>query len=127
MRDLMHTNEYDLLDLRLDCGDGNYLTILFPISRILCLLPTSVVAPKYIIFLTEHGSVADDRILIRVECMYLSNTTLFDGRGVSSICYIMYNYTFRYLTMAIFRLYMKYLIICYRRVNMACIHWGGRR
>jgi len=26
-----------------------------------------------------------------VECMYLSNTTLFDGRGISSIYYIRYN------------------------------------
>lgn len=58
MRDLMHTNECDLLDLRLDCGDGNYLTILFPISRILCLLPTLGFAPKYIISLIQHGSVA---------------------------------------------------------------------
>jgi len=31
-------------------------------------------------------------VLIRVECMYLSNTTLFGGRGISSIYYIRYNY-----------------------------------
>jgi len=37
----------------------------------------------------------------RVECMYLSNTTLFDGRGISSIYCIRYNYMFRRLTMAI--------------------------
>jgi len=37
--------------------------------------------------------------------MYLSNTTLF-GRGISGIYYIRYNYMFRRLTMAIFRLYM---------------------
>ena len=126
MRDLIHNNECDLVDLRLDCSDGNYLTILFPISRILCLSPTLVVAPKYIISLTEHGSVADDRILIRVECMYLSNTALFDCRGVSSIYYIRYNYMFRHLTMAIFRFYMKYLVSSYTRLNMGCIQWGGR-
>jgi hypothetical protein len=39
--------------------------------------------------------------------MYLSNTTLFDGSGISSIYYVRYNYMFRCLTMAIFRLYMK--------------------
>jgi len=42
--------------------------------------------------------------------MYLPNTNLFDGRGISSIYYIRYNYMFRGLTMAIFRLYMKYLV-----------------
>jgi len=42
--------------------------------------------------------------------MYLSNTTLFDGRDISSIYYIRYNYMFRHLTMAIFRLYMKYFV-----------------
>jgi len=123
----MHNNECNLLDIRLNCGDGNYLTILFPISRILCLLPTLVVAPKYIIFLTEHGSVTDDRILIRVECVYLSNTASFDGRGVSSIYYIRYNYIFLHLTMAIFRLYMIYLVSSYTRLNMGCKQWGGRR
>ena len=46
--------------------------------------------------------------LIKVQCMYLSTTTLFDGRGIASIYYIRYNYMFRRLTMAIFRLYMKY-------------------
>jgi len=43
----------------------------------------------------------------------MSNTTLFDGRGISSIYYIRYNYMFRHLTMAIFRLYMKYLLSSY--------------
>ena len=47
--------------------------------------------------------------LIRVECMYLSNTTLFDGTGIYSIYYIRYNHMFRRLTVAIFRLYTKYL------------------
>jgi len=59
--------------------------------------------------------------------MYLSNTTLFDGRGISSIYYIRCNYMFRRLTMAIFRLYMKCLVSSYTRLNMGCIHWGGRR
>ena len=53
--------------------------------------------------------------LIRVECMYLSNTTLFDGTGISSIYYVRYNYMFQRLTMAIFRLYMKYLVSSYTR------------
>jgi len=48
--------------------------------------------------------------------MYLSNTTLFDGRYISSIYYIRYNYMFRHLTMAIFRLYMKYLVSSYMRL-----------
>jgi len=42
--------------------------------------------------------------------MYLSNTTLLDGRGMYWIYYVKYNYVFRRLTMAIFRLYMKYLV-----------------
>jgi len=58
--------------------------------------------------------------------MYLSNTTLFNGRCISSIYYIRYNYMFRRLTMAIFRLYMKYLVSSYTRLNMNCIQWGGR-
>ena len=36
--------------------------------------------------------------------MYLSNTTLFDCRGMCRIYYIKYNYMFQHLTMAIFRL-----------------------
>ena len=55
--------------------------------------------------------------LTRVQCMYLCNTTLFDGRGISSIYYIRYSYVFRRLTMAIFRLYMKYLVSSYTRRN----------
>ena len=58
--------------------------------------------------------------------MHLSNTTLFDGRGISSIYYVRYNYMFRLLAMAIFRLYMKYLVSSYTRLNMICIQWGGR-
>jgi len=40
--------------------------------------------------------------------MHLSNTTLFDGRDMCRIYYIKYNYMFRHLIMAIFRLGMKY-------------------
>jgi len=53
--------------------------------------------------------------------MYLFNTTLFDGRGVYSIYFIRYNYIFRHLTMAIFRLYMKYLVTSYTGLIMGCI------
>lgn len=67
MRNLMHTNECELLDLRLDYGDGSYVTILFPISRIWCLLPTLGVAQKYIIFLIEHGTVEDDWLHLRAR------------------------------------------------------------
>ena len=42
--------------------------------------------------------------------MYLSNKTLFDGIGIYSIYYTRLNYMFRRLIMAIFRLYMKYLV-----------------
>jgi len=59
--------------------------------------------------------------------MYPSNTTLFDGRDIYSIYYIKYNYMFRLLTMAIFRLYMKYLVSSYTRLIIGCIQWGGRR
>ena len=65
--------------------------------------------------------------LTRVEYMYLSNTTLFDSRDISSIYYIRFNYMFRRLSIAIFRLYMKYLVSSYMRLIMGCIQWGGRR
>ena len=55
--------------------------------------------------------------------MYLRNTTLLDGRGLYSIYYIRYNYMFRHLTMAIFRLNMKYLVSSYTGLIMACIQW----
>jgi len=45
--------------------------------------------------------------------MYLYNTTLFSGKGIYSNYYVRYNYMFRRLTMAIFRLYMKYLVSSY--------------
>jgi len=64
-------------------------------------------------------------VLIRVECMYLSKTTLSDDTGMSNIYYIRYNYVFRRLTMAIFRLYMKYSVSNYTRLNMGCIQRGG--
>jgi len=40
----------------------------------------------------------------RLECMYLSNKTLFDVRDMYRICYINNKYMFRPLTVAIFRL-----------------------
>ena len=55
--------------------------------------------------------------------MYLSNTTLFDGRGMYRKYYVKYNYMFRRLTMAIFRSYMKYLESSYTRLIMVCIQW----
>jgi len=59
--------------------------------------------------------------------MYLSNTISFDGRDISSIYYIRYNYMVRRLTLAIFRLYMKYSVSSYTRLIMGCIQWGGTR
>jgi len=53
--------------------------------------------------------------LIRMECMYWYNTTLFDVRGIYSIYCIRYSYMFRRLTMAIFMLYMKYLVSSYTK------------
>jgi len=44
--------------------------------------------------------------LTNVVCVYSSNTIIFIG-----IFYIRYNYMFRRLVMAIFRLYMKYLFL----------------
>ena len=51
--------------------------------------------------------------ITRMERMYLSNTILFGGRCIYSIYYVRYNYMFRRLTMAIFRLYMNYLVSSY--------------
>jgi len=48
--------------------------------------------------------------LARVQCIYLSNTTVFDGSGIYCIYYIRYNYMFRHLTRNIFRVYVKYLV-----------------
>jgi len=59
--------------------------------------------------------------LTRLECMHLSNTTLFDGRFMYRIYNIKYNYMFRRLTMAIFRLYIKYLVGSYTRlISRSC-------
>ena len=63
----------------------------------------------------------------RRNIMYLSNTTLFDGGGMCRIYYIKYNYMFRHLTMAIFRLWKKYLlsslmiIILFWRRDIMCL------
>jgi len=87
---------------------------------------------KRLLFCSQYQTIIRSVIpvvfkkLTTVQCMYLSNTTLFDGRGISSIYYIRYNYMFRHLTMAIFRLYIKYLVSSYTRLNMGCIQWGGR-
>jgi len=59
--------------------------------------------------------------------MNLCNTTLFDGRGIYRIYYIWYNYMVRRLTMAIFRLYMKYVVSSYTRLIMDCIQWYSTR
>jgi len=68
----------------------------------------------------SHDSIRDTKgPLTRVECMYLSNTTFFDGRGLYSIYYIRHTYMFRRLTMVIFRLYMKYLVSSYTRLLWA--------
>ena len=49
--------------------------------------------------------------------MCLSDTRVFDG-GVMCIIYcIMYNYMFRLLTLAIFRLYIKYLLSSYTELK----------
>ena len=59
--------------------------------------------------------------LTRVESMYLSITTLFDGRDIAGIYYIRYNYMFRRLTLAMFRLYVKYLVSSYTRLTKGCM------
>ena len=79
---------------------------------------------------TSNSKVGHPRCVHKlniVQCMYLSNTTLFDGRDIPSVYYIRYNYMFRSLTMAIFRFHMKYLVSSYTRLNMGCIQWGGKR
>jgi len=60
--------------------------------------------------------------------MYLSNTTLFDGRNMYRIYYIKNNYMFLHLIMAIFRLrnekkLSKQLYSAY----VGCIQWAGKR
>ena len=58
--------------------------------------------------------------------MYLSDTTLFDGIDMCRTYYIK-NYMFRHLTMAIFRLYMKYLLSSYTKHIWAVYSGAGRR
>jgi len=60
-----------------------------------------------------YSSTKVQVLCIKMQYIYLSNTTLFDGRNIYSIYYIRYNYMFRRLTMVIFRLYMKYLLSSY--------------
>ena len=50
------------------------------------------------------------RLETRLERMYLPNTALFDCRHMCRIYYIKYNYMFRHLMMAIFRLRVKNLV-----------------
>jgi len=52
-----------------------------------------------------------------VQCVYWSNTTTFIGK-IYSIFYMSYN-MFRRLIMAIFRLYMKYLLSSYTKHTWA--------
>jgi len=47
--------------------------------------------------------------IINVQCVYSSSITMFIGR-IQRIFYVRYNYMFRRLIMAIFRLYMKKFI-----------------
>jgi len=63
----------------------------------------------------------------RMELKYLSNTILFVGRGMSIVYCIRYDYMFRRLTTAIFRLYMKYFVSSYTRFIMGCIQWYNTR
>ena len=62
--------------------------------------------------------------VVFINCLEWSVCTcltqlVFNGRGIYSIYYIRYNYMFRCLTMAIFRLYMKYLVSGYTRLTWA--------
>jgi len=52
--------------------------------------------------------------ITNLECVYSSNTTISIGR-IESFFYIRYNYMFRRLIMAIFTLYMKYLLSSYTK------------
>jgi len=64
----------------------------------------------------------------RLECMYLSNTTLLDGRDMYRMYYIKNNYMFRHLTMTISvweikKKLSKQLYSTY----VGCIQLGGQR
>jgi len=74
----------------------------------------------------KHYHVTYVKILTRVECMYLSNTTLFSSRDIYSIYYIRYNYMF-------WRLYSAHLQVVHEILSkqlyetyIGCIQWGGR-
>jgi len=63
--------------------------------------------------------------ITNVQCVYWSNTTIFIGR-IYSILYIRYSYMFRRLILAIFRLYMKYLLSSYTKHTRAVCMGIGR-
>jgi len=56
--------------------------------------------------------------MTNVQCVCSSNTTIFIGR-IKSIFYKRCNYMFRRLIMAIFRLYVKYLLSSYTKHTWA--------
>ena len=63
----------------------------------------------------------------RLQCMYLSNTTLFDGRDMYRIYYIKNNYMFRHFTLAIIRLRNeKKISKQLYSTCVYCIQWGGK-
>ena len=75
---------------------------------------------------SSYNKCASIRLLamqLRAECMFLFNTTVFDGSGIYSIYYIRYSYMFRRLKKAIFRLDMKYLVSSYMRIITGCKQW----
>jgi len=59
--------------------------------------------------------------------MYLSDTTLFDGRDMYRIYYIKNNYMFQHFTMAIFRLRNEKLSKQLHSTYVGRIQWGGKR
>jgi len=61
--------------------------------------------------------------------MYLSNTTLFDGRDMYIVYYIENSYMFRNFTLAIFRLRneKKKLIKQLYSTYAGFIQWSGKR
>ena len=91
------------VDTRSRMCHGGWEVWVHGISAIICISELMSVRPY-----EGYNSVTVVNVkLIRMECMYLSNRTLFDGRDMCRIYYIENNYMFRHLTMAIFRLYMK--------------------
>ena len=66
-------------------------------------------------------------MMTRLECKYLSNTTLLDGTDMYRIYYRKNNYMIRHLTMAIFRLRNeKTLVSSYTR-HMWAVYSGEVR